>query len=172
MEEGLDTGPVYRARREAIGEAETAGQLSARLAVLGAALLVETLAGLEAGNLEAVPQRGEPSLCKPIRREEGLVDWTLPAALLLRRHRAFSPWPGLYTHLKAERVKVLEAGLAPEARLLPGGFDLVAGELLVGAGEGTAMVLRRLQRAGRNAVTGAEFARGVDLPGRFDGARP
>ena len=109
--EELDAGPIYLERRVAIGESEDAGSLSGRLAVAGAQILIETLRGLEAGTLQARPQTGEPSFCRPIRREQGEVDWTLPAAALEGRLRAYTPWPGLYTFLGNERIKIVSAGL-------------------------------------------------------------
>ena len=168
MEEGLDTGPVYLERRVPIGERETAGELSARLAGIGGALLVETLRGLEAGTLSPRPQRGDPSLCRPIRREDAAADWTRPADELSRRLRAFTPWPGLFTFFEGERVKILAARPASTGgKGEPGDLTLDGGELVASAGGGTALILERLQRAGRNPVTGAEFARSVRLPARF-----
>lgn len=172
MEEGLDTGPVYLERRVAIGGRETAGELSHRLAVVGGELLVATLEGLAAGTLAARPQAGEPSVCRAIHREDGAIDWGLAAGELARRLRAFTPWPGLYTFLEGERVKVLEARKAAgRGSREPGTFWLEGGELFVEAGGGSALVLERLQRAGRKPVTGAEFARSVSLPGRFQDPR-
>ncbi len=172
IEEALDAGPVYRERRVTIGETETAGELSTRLAVLGGALLVETLNGLDAGTLAARPQEGEPSFCRPIRREDGEADWTRTAEELWRRLRAFTPWPGLYTFLGGERVKILEAKPWPGGSVgPPGAFALDGGRLVAAAGSGTALALERLQRAGRKPVTGAEFARAAPLPGRFGSER-
>jgi methionyl-tRNA formyltransferase len=172
MDEGLDTGPVYLERRVAIGERETAGELSARLAALGGQLLVETLAGLEAGTLAARPQAGEPTVCRPIRREDGAIDWSRDAGELVRRLRALTPWPGLYTFIAGERVKILEAReRVGDLTVEPGAFRLDGGELTVAAGGGSALVVERLQRAGRKPVTGTEFARSVSLPGRFQGGR-
>ncbi len=168
MDEGLDTGPVYLERRVEIGERETAGELSARLALLGGSLLVETLSGVAAGTLSARPQEGEPTTCRPIRREDALVDWERPGDEILRRLRAFTPWPGLYTFLEGERVKILEAEAWPAASdAAPGAFELSGGELVAAAGGRSALRLGRLQRAGRRPVTGAEFARSTRLPGRF-----
>ena len=136
--------------------------------MLGGALLVETLEGLAAGRLTARPQEGEPTLCRPIRREDALVDWQRPAAEIARRLRAFTPWPGLYTFLEGERVKILDADESPvESDAPPGAFGLEAGELVAAAGGGTALRIARLQREGRKPVTGAEFARAARLPGRF-----
>jgi len=172
MEEGLDTGPVCLERRVRIGDRETAGELSSRLAEMGGEILVETLRGLAAGTLSARPQAGEPSLCRPIRREDGAVDWTRSAGELSRRLRAYTPWPGLYSFLGSERVKILEADADSGSDSgEPGSFRLEGGRLVASAGEGTALRIQRLQRAGRKPVTGAEFARSVELPGRFESPR-
>ena len=171
MEEGLDTGPIYLERRVEIGERETAGELSARLAREGGELLVETLRRLDAGGLVARPQTGERSVCRTIRREDGAVDWSLDADTIVRRLRAFTPWPGLYTFLGDERVKILDARPAPGgSQGEPGTVALEGGSLVAAAGERTALVLERLQRAGRTPVTGVEFARAAMLPIRFRNA--
>ncbi len=173
MEEGLDTGPVLLERRVAIGEGETAGELSDRLGRMGGELLVETLRRLAAGGLVARPQEGEPTLCRPIRREDGLVDWDRPADEILRRLRAFTPWPGLFTFCEGERVKILEAeGLPGIGSDVPGAFRLDGDALLASAGGSSALRLLQLQRAGRRPVSGAEFGRAVRLPGRFEGHAP
>ena len=164
----LDAGPLLLERRVAIGPKETAGELSARLAVLGGALLVETLRGLGAGTASARPQEGEPSFCRTIRREDGEVDWTLPAAAIARRLRAFTPWPGLYTFAGSDRIKILEAAAsAAAASGEPGTARLdSSGRLVVTAGEGSVLELARVQRAGKGPVTGAELARSLG-PIRF-----
>ena len=110
-------------------------------------------------------RQGEASFCRPIRREDGAADWSRSAGELSRQLRAYTPWPGLYTFLGAERIKVLEAlpypgGIAGE----PGALRLEGGVLVVSAGEGTLLQLDRLQRAGKKPVTGAEFARSIALP--------
>jgi methionyl-tRNA formyltransferase len=171
MEKGLDTGPLYLERRTAIGERETADELGARLARQGGELLVETLRRLDAGTLAARSQTGEPTVCRTIRREDGAVDWSLEAGEIARRLRAFTPWPGLYTFLGGERVKILDAraesgGPSQE----PGTVTVENGHLVAAAGNRTTLVLERLQRAGRSPVTGAEFARAASLPIRFRNA--
>ena len=166
--EELDAGPLYLEKRTAIGEREDALSLSRRLAPEGAELLLETLRGIEAGTLQARPQEGEPSYCRPIRREDGEVDWTLPARQIERRLRAYTPWPGLYTFLEGERIKILAADLGPEtASREPGAFRIENGDLVVSAGGGGSLLARRLQREGKNPLSGGEFARGVRMPGRF-----
>jgi methionyl-tRNA formyltransferase len=166
----LDAGPLYLGRRAAIRPSDDAGALSRRLAQDGAELLVETLRGLARGALEPVPQRGEPTWSRPLRRGDGEVDWTAPAAEIARRLRAFSPWPGLYTFLDGERVKLLAADEAPAGMDAPppGTLARAGEEAVVGAGGGTVLRLRRVQREGRTPVSGAEFLRGLsELPARF-----
>jgi methionyl-tRNA formyltransferase len=166
--EELDAGPVYSQRRVAIDPREDAGTLSRRLAAIGGELLVETLRGLEAGTLAATPQQGTPSFTRPIRREDGLVDWSQGAAEIVRRLRAYTPWPGLYTFLGGERVKILSAEeIAGDGEGEPGSFRGVAGGLRVQTGAG-ALRVARLQRAGRRDVSGEEFARAVAGGGRFE----
>lgn len=166
--EELDAGPLYLEKRVPLGEREDAASLARRLASEGADLLVETLRGLEAGTLESRPQEGEPSYCRPVSREDGEIDWTLPAHSIERKLRAYTPWPGIYTFLGDERVKILAADLGPPAASRePGAFRVERGELLVEAGAGTTLLPRRLQREGKTPVSGSEFARGLRGPGRF-----
>jgi methionyl-tRNA formyltransferase len=166
--EELDAGPIYRRRRVAIGDHERADSLSARLAAAGGELLIETLHGLEARTLSAAPQVGEPSFCRPVRREDGEVDWTLPAADIERRLRAYTPWPGLYTFLGDERVKILAADTGPGGRPeSPGVLWTEGGRLFAVAGGGSSVELGQLQRAGRKPVSGPDFALAVRPPRRF-----
>lgn len=170
VDEELDAGPLYLERRVAIGPRETAGSLSERLSALGGDLLVQTIRGLEEGSVAPRPQRGEPSYCKPIRREDAEADWTQDSGALERRLRAFTPWPGLHTFAGTERIKILEARRAEAAAPgQPGEYRLESGRLLVTAGGGSALELRRAQRAGKRPVTGVELARslGPSSRGRF-----
>ena len=172
IEEELDTGAIYLERRVAIEPGENAGELSERLAREGASLLVETMRRLNAGDLVARPQTGEPSYCKTIRREDGRIDWTLPAEDIERRLRAYTPWPGVFTFMGRERIKLIDASAegspAPDQRA-PGTLFTSAGAVLAAAGEGSALRLNRLQRAGKKPVTGEEFLRGIaPLPVRFE----
>src|SRR6266542_6629843 len=166
--EELDAGPLYLERRVEVGEREDAGALSQRLARAGADLLIETLAGLEQGGLIARPQQGAPSFCRPMRREDGRIDWTRPATEIDRRLRAYTPWPGAYTFLGVERVKIHGLEPGPETNQEPGTLWLEEDRALVAAGQGQSVLLTGAQRAGRRLVGGAEFARGIrTLPAKF-----
>ena len=161
VEKELDSGPLYRVSSVTIEEREDAGSLSARLASIGAELLVETLADMHRGTASLQPQAGSPSFCKPLRREDGEIDWNRPAAEIERRLRAFTPWPGLYTFWDGERLKILELDRGPATRNPPGSLWREGDRLLVAAGEGTSLVLGRVQRAGRRAMSADEFAKGL-----------
>ncbi len=164
MEAGMDTGPVYTTRETEIGEEEDSASLGARLAAMGADALVETLNSLEGEEGRTpvpVPQdEARATYCPKIAREDARVDWTRPAAELVRRARAFTPWPGLFTTRRKTRVKLaglsLEAG-RPGART---GDVLEAGSrVVVACGEG-AVAVATLQAEGRKALSAADFVRG------------
>jgi len=173
MEEGLDTGPVLLQRETPIGRDERAAELAPRLAELGAALMVETLAGLERDEIEPRPQDETAATYAPrLTKEDGRVDWTLPARVLHDRWRAYTPWPGLAAERAGETVKILACEpLAGSADAAPGSFLGIEGErLTVACGGGSRLAVASLQRAGRRAVSGADYARGERLgPGdRFE----
>lgn len=170
----LDAGPLYLERRLEIGPREDAASLSDRLARAGAELLAETLRGLEAGELSARPQTGEATFTRPLTREDGRIDWEKTAPEIERRLRAYSPWPGLHTVLGRERVKVLalEVFRGGDPGAEPGTLRVAGGEATVAAGQGTALVLKTVQREGRRPTTGMEFLRGLPAGElRFDRGR-
>jgi methionyl-tRNA formyltransferase len=171
--EELDAGPVYLEEKTRIGEQDDAGSLSRRLSLLGAGLLVRTLAGLEAGTLEARAQTGEATWSAVIRREDGEADWTRPAAELERRLRAFTPWPGLFSFLGSERIKILEAEVGPSGlRGTPGDLRIEFGTPVVVAGGGSSLTVRTLQREGKKPVTAERFVAGLRGPARLGPRRP
>jgi methionyl-tRNA formyltransferase len=167
----LDAGPVYLERRIGIVDRDDAASLSERLAREGAELLVETLRGLEAGTISARPQRGEPTFTRPLTREHGRIDWGKTASEIERRLRAFAPWPGLHSVVNGERVKLLDLEISRggDPGTEPGTLRDEGGEATVAAGDGTALVLKRVQREGRKPTTGIEFLRGLpSRTARFD----
>ncbi len=161
MEAGMDTGPVFAVSRTPIGEDEDAGTLSARLARDGAALLVATLPRIAAGEAEAAKQDDAlATFCPKIRREDGRVDFARPAIELLRRLRAFTPWPGLFAFRGGRRVKLLAAREAVARSGAAPGEVLTAGEeIVLACGEGSLSVTL-LQAEGRKPLEAAAFTRG------------
>ena len=164
MDEGLDTGGMLLQERLAIGPAETAAALHDRLAALGATLLLAALDGLGAGTLKSRPQPAAGvTYAAKLDRAEARVDWHEPAAVILRKLRAFTPWPGLWFEAKGERIRLVGAALAatPASSTAPG--TLLDAVPTIACGEGTGLVLRTLQRGGRAALPAAEFLRGFPL---------
>jgi methionyl-tRNA formyltransferase len=168
MDEGMDTGPILATAETSIGEDEDAGSLGARLAELGAPLLVETLRRLDAGSAELRSQDASAATYapKPVP-EEREIDWTQPADAIVRRIRAFAPDPGAVTTFRGGRLKVLRAEVLPlESRVLPTGS--IPGRLAVD-GEGLPIVdasrdlvrLLEVASAGRKRMNAADWARGA-----------
>jgi len=166
MEAGLDTGPILLQEETAIGPEETAGELSARLAALGAALLVRTLDSLAAGTLTARPQDNALATYAPrLTRESGRADWTRGARDFANLLRAYTPWPGMTAELRGEPVKLAVVKvLAEESGEAPGTYlGLRDGGLAVACGGGSVLGVRALQRPGRKALRAVDFANGERL---------
>jgi methionyl-tRNA formyltransferase len=116
MDEGLDTGDVIHQRALAIGPDETAGELSARLAVDGARLLVETLDAVAAGRAPRTPQEhARATVTKKIRKADGFLDFAQPAQALHDRARAMTPWPGATARFAGEPVRFMRTRIVPAA---------------------------------------------------------
>ena len=100
MDEGMDTGAMLLQEALPITPDDTAGTLSPRLAALGGRLLVETIARLKAGTLVARPQDSSRATLAPLlKKEDGAIDWALPATALANRVRGLSPWPGAHIRM-------------------------------------------------------------------------
>ncbi len=162
MDEGLDTGPILAQAECPISPGDTTATLSATLADLGAQLLVETLPGWLAGEIQPRPQDGSlATYCRPLRKEDGWLDWTQPAVHLDRRVRACDPWPGAHTIWQGQRLKLLRARPRPEwqAEGRPG--QVVELELGVGVVTGQGLLeLLEVQLAGKKPMAADLFACG------------
>jgi len=165
IDEGMDTGPVLLTRKEPIQATDTAPELEARLARLGADLLVETLVGLQAGTVSPVPQDAALATYAPlIRKEDGRLEWTEPAAAIERRVRGFHPWPGVVTTVGGRELKVLRARLEPDGAGEPGVVTAVDRDgIVVACGDGTRLRLIEVQPESRKPMPAAAFAAGARL---------
>ena len=163
MDEGVDTGAILSQRKVAIEPQDTAESLTTKLAQASAQLLGDTLPLWYSRNLAPTPQQEEgATYTRLFSKEDGEIDWHLPAVDIWRRVRAFYPWPGCYTRWRGNILKVVEA--IP----LPGGGEPgrvkalapTAGAALgVEAGDGI-LGLIRVQLEGRRVITAEEFLRG------------
>lgn len=163
MDDGMDTGPTVAAHEMAIGQYETTDDLTLRLFQLGAELLVELLPAWIRGELDAKPQdESQAMVTKLLSKEDGEIDWSLDANQLGRQIRAYQPWPGSFTYLNGEMLKIVAAEVGPaDADGAPAGqvLRLPDGAISVATGAGV-LTLNRLQLAGRRIVSVREFAQG------------
>lgn len=187
MDAGMDTGPTLAQREVAISPHDTTGSLTAVLAELGADLLAETLPRWLAGAIVPQPQdESRATKCALLRKEDGLLDWALPAEDLWRRVRAYNPWPGAHTYLDGQMLHIWRAWPLDARRDAPPGTIVALMEKereLVAAGVGPSvfavvtgrgmLVVLEAQRAGRRALPADEFLRGMPgLIGRRLSAEP
>ena len=171
LEEGLDTGPVYATLIEPIRSTDTSGDLLDRLAVAGAALLVDVLDAIDAGAARAVPQPAEGvSLAPKLSVPDAQVRWDHPAFAVARQIRACTPAPGAWTTLRGERLKlgpVTPAG-PPDvvgSELVPGEVAVQNNRVLVGTGT-EPVHLGQVQAAGKKPMPAQAWVRGVRFADR------
>jgi methionyl-tRNA formyltransferase len=166
MDAGLDTGPILGQRAIPISPDETGESLHDSLAALGGSLLLELLPAYVRGELPPTPQDDSQQTYAPmLKKEDGAIDWTQPAAAIERQVRAYHPWPGTYTIWEGQALKVLPGGGANLPRVQPGtaapGLVVEAenGQVAVGTGADL-FVLPLVQLAGRSAVSAGAFVNG------------
>jgi methionyl-tRNA formyltransferase len=135
IDAGLDTGNMLLKASVCIGADETAPELSARLALLGASLLLEGIRQIQRGTAACEKQKDEEATFAPIlRKEDGRINWTLPAQQIDNRLRGFTPWPGAYTTFRGQQLSILRAKPAALAGLSPGEMLIQKPLFLVGSG--------------------------------------
>lgn len=166
MDEGLDTGAMLLKSSEPIRDTDTAASLHDRLAALGAHTLITALAQLACGELQPeIQDDAHACYARKLKKEEAIIDWTLEAAVLHRRIRAFNPWPVAVTGWRGERLRLWEAGPLKSGTIAAApGTVLAAGAegVTVATGRG-ALNLTRLQREGGRALPAGEFVNGTRL---------
>jgi methionyl-tRNA formyltransferase len=162
MDEGMDTGAMLLQEKLEILPDDTAGTLAPRLAALGGRLLIDTLARLKVGTLVPTKQDDHQATMAPLlKKEDGLIDWTLSATSLVNRVRGFSPWPGAYTFLGAERWNIWKAALQGIATTdTPGTIVSVNKQsIVVATGDGL-LEIREIQTANSKRMAVAQFLAG------------
>ena len=181
LDEGMDTGPILAQRTVELRGDETAGGLTAELFKRGGELLLDTLPAWTSGRLDAMSQDNEvATVTRKIERNDGLADWSKSAADLERRWRAFTPWPGIFTHWEGKVLRLTEvtAVTQPATGSLEAGspetepglvLALTSAEAPLGIATASGVLgLKSVQLEGRRNVTAAEFLRGYP---HFPGCR-
>jgi methionyl-tRNA formyltransferase len=162
IDAGLDTGDILLQREDAITSDDTAETLAPRLAVVGADLMVETLRGLESGEIHTLPQDHARATLAPIlKKEDGRIDFVLTASEIFNRMRGFQPWPGAYTVFKGKTLQIHRARPAAQAsRPAPGEIAVEGTRLLAGCGRDTALELLELRMEGKRRMSATDFING------------
>jgi methionyl-tRNA formyltransferase len=166
MDVGLDTGPMLLKKATPIGPDEQITELHDRMSRLGATLLGETLDGLKAGTIVPQPQNDAQSCYAPLlKKETGLIDWNKPAQAIHNLVRGLASWPGAYTFLQGEPLKIHRTSLGNTTVSEPAGtiVKATAEGIEVACGQGS-LLIRELQAAGSRRMDATSFLAGHPLP--------
>ncbi len=162
MDEGMDTGPVLLQEETEISADDTAGTLSLRLSKIGADLLIPTLMGLKSGEVKPIIQVGDVSYAPLLKKDDGLIRWSKSAEELCRFINGMNPWPGAYSILENERVKIIKAvpldGDAEAGKIERAGKE----DLVVGTGKGRLSILE-IQPSGKAVMSIKAYLQGRRL---------
>ncbi|MGH7766032.1 MAG: methionyl-tRNA formyltransferase [Candidatus Binatia bacterium] len=163
--EQMDAGPIFLQRAIPLAEDETRISLQSKLAPLGAELLVETIAGLKAEKIAPKDQNeSEASYAPILKKEDGLIDWNLPAAALERRVRGLVPWPSAFTYLAGNLLKIHRARVVETTTNTTPGEVVKADKegLWIAAGNGV-LSLEQVQLENKKRMTAGEFLHGTRI---------
>ncbi|MGH9376079.1 MAG: methionyl-tRNA formyltransferase [Terriglobia bacterium] len=167
IDRGLDTGDILLQSETKISGEDTTETLSERLSRMGAGLIVETLRGLERGEIHPRPQSEHLASYAPmLKKEDGRIDWSLTAEEIALRVRGLRPWPVAHTAFRSRNLRIwaarasVQPGAAP---LAPGELKADQGRLIAGCGRATALELLELQLEGRKQISARDFLNGVSL---------
>jgi methionyl-tRNA formyltransferase len=164
IDAGMDTGDMLRKATLTIEPDETAPELSARLAPLGAEILLETIAAMEAGTASPEKQKNADATLAPIlKKEDGLVQWERSAGEIYNRFRGFNPWPGAYTTFRGQQLSIMHAQVSDATHLPPGQTSVHNKKLVAGCGGDTSLELKEVQLAGKKRMSGSAFLNGYQL---------
>ena len=164
IDAGMDSGDLLSQQEVVIAPDETAGELEERLAETGSALLLQTLPGYLGGTLIPQPQDHSRKTFAPlVKKEEGRIDWTLPARAIQNRIRAFNPRPGAFSQSRGAIIKVWRTRISggPKESAAPGTVvEITSRTLKVACGEGSRLEITEIQPANRRRMSVTDFANG------------
>jgi methionyl-tRNA formyltransferase len=174
MVPALDAGGMFAKVTRPVGPDETSDVVERDLADLGAALLIEVMEDLAAGRAIEEPQDDSLSTyASKVTKDEGLIDWTLPAVAIHNRVRGLYPWPHAFTYLDGERLILMRTHVASETTPAPPGtiVDVGGGLIHVATGETGRLAIDELQPEGRRAMNTRDYLAGHPIQAgvRFGG---
>jgi methionyl-tRNA formyltransferase len=166
IDAGMDTGEMLLQQEMEIGPAQTTPELAARMADAGAPLMAETLRRLAAGALTPRAQNHADATYAPLlKKEDGRVDWTRPAAEICNRMRAFTPWPGTYTTFRGRICHIVVEPASKEVSTTapPGTIHLTTTGMVVRCGQATEVRVLSVKQEGGKQIDAMEFISSVQL---------
>jgi methionyl-tRNA formyltransferase len=167
IDAGMDTGPTLLRREVEIGPDETAPELAARMSAIGAELIAESLLQFDRGAISPASQGEKNVSYAPIlKKENGRIDWKLPAQQIYNRMRGFAPWPGAYATFREQTCQLWGSPAAPSSdwtEFATGEIIHTTTDLYVICGEGTCLRLEAVQIEGRKKISARQFANGARL---------
>ena len=166
MDEGMDTGDILLQAEVPIGDDETCEALHDRLASSGARLLLETVEKMKGGNIQPIPQdHSKATYAPPLKKEDGHIDWKKEAMEIDRQIRAFNPWPGAFTKLGDQWLKIYKGEIREKAPIGKAGAVVWVGLDFIEVGTGKdSFRIREVQLEGRRRMTIREFLSGHPIP--------
>lgn len=167
MDKGLDTGPILEKFSTPITDCDTGGTMFMKLSQLGGEILVSTLEKYISGEIKPVTQDNkQASYVGMLKKQDGLIDWKKDAEKIERHIRAMNPWPGAYTQLPVTNsqsliIKIIQTEHVPPRinKHKPGKIFIEKNNLMIQCGQ-DALIINKLQLAGKNIITSEEFLRG------------
>ncbi len=167
MEAGLDTGPVWRMARVPITGKTTLPELHDAMSTLGATEIIAALPAIAAGELPVPQPEAGVTYAAKVMRDEGHIDWTQDAAIILRKLRAFTPWPGLFFMQDGKRVKLLDAKIGESVTAMSG--TVIYGGM-ISCGHNTSLAPVSVQPEGGKPQSFTDYLNGARLKtgDRFD----
>ena len=163
MDTGLDTGDILLIKKTTLDQSTTSLSLQNTLAHLGSEALIEALPLYLSEKISPIPQSKEGiTYAEKLKKDEGLLDWHLPASLLERKVRALNPWPGTWFEIGKDRIKVLTAQAISGNFPYPPG-TILDNQLTIACGEGALRILY-VQKVGKSPLPTETFLRGYELP--------
>jgi methionyl-tRNA formyltransferase len=167
IDAGMDTGPTLLRREVEIGPDETSPELAARMSVMGAELIAESLLRFDRGEISPSPQEKKDATYAPIlKKEAGRIDWGQPSQQIYNRMRGFTPWPGSYSTFRGQTCHLWvrpDAGGSAGALITPGEIVPSPNEIYVVCGGETCLRLESVQIEGRKKISAREFGNGARL---------
>jgi methionyl-tRNA formyltransferase len=165
IDAGLDTGDILLQQEVAIDPDDTAPSFAAKLAPIGASLVVDSLRRLETGSLAPRPQDHSQATSAPIlNKENGRIDFHRSAQAICNQLRGFDPWPGAFTGFRGKTLHIRRARPSPLQLKLAAGESALAGDQwTVGCGDDTSVELLEVQLEGKKRMPAADFVHGYRL---------